>query len=320
MSKFRSGAEAAKEASKSPQFARTSYLSMKDQEEQIVRFLTDSDDWLTVDQHNFVPTRSKPDDWPKESNWPNSMSATCRKTKLEDGSTLFDDCYICDHMEKPDGKPYRASGRTWALAVLREEVTDDDGEVLGFRDQTEEVTKTVDGKEKNVTQPKVVIVNQGYRNFFSILQGFAGRYGTILDRDYFIKREGDSTDTTYQIVPLDPLDADHPETGEEVRFDLREPAFMAKYTDAMPDLEEVLMEKASEEFYALFFDKTKPQPARRDSESSDSDSDEPEAKPKPTADVDSDEKVKALAERVKGYGNRSADDGETKTKGKAKAL
>ena len=50
------------------------------------------------------------------------------------------------------------------------------------------------------------LLNQGRKNYFSIIEGFAGRYGTLLDRDYYVLRKGaGQSDTSYQIAPLDPI-------------------------------------------------------------------------------------------------------------------
>jgi hypothetical protein len=298
---FRKGAEAAADASKGGgNFARTQFFGIEDGKTAIVRFLTDAQDWIVVDQHQVVPTKPAPADWPAGSNWPEKMGSVCRKDPAFAG--VYDECYICDHVV--DGKKVRKAGaRTWALACLREEVLGDGtdalggpdmkGKVVGIRDQTREVTlPEKDGQpEKTVTEKAIVVVNMGYKNFFSILQGFAGRYGTVLDRDYWIKRSGSSTDTTYQIVPLDPI-----ETASG-RFDLRNPEFMARYQSDV-DLEQVISDRADDEFYARFFD-----PRVTVSKEGKVEASGQQAAPPPPPDQDvSPERMAALASRVKGYG------------------
>lgn len=299
--KFRTGSEEAKEASTSRSFHRTEFFSIDDGESIIVRFLTDADpdpdyphvdSWITVDQHGFIPTRGKPSDWPEGRNWPSTMSAVCRDDDAFAG--MFDDCYICDHMKNKKGEDYNPTPRVWALAVEREEVFDDDGERLGIRDKEVEV-ETDDGKRMAKV---VLIVNQAYSNFFTHLQGYAGRFGTILDRDFYIKREGGGTDTKYHFVHEDPLWAED-EEGNDIVFDLRNPEHMARYEQDAPDLGEVVLSRANDEFYALFFDERMEQPSRQ---SDDGDSGGgAKAEKKPEHDVDEDE-MKALAQRVKGYG------------------
>lgn len=293
MSKFKTGAAAAKDAASSKggaAFAKTHYFSLSDGEEAIVRFVTDADSWITVDQHTFVPTKSQPSDY--EGNWPRGMGAVCRRTKLADGKTLYNDCYICDHIAKSDGSPQKPSSRTWAVGVLREEVRDDSGAVIGFADQTREVAEVKDGKptgEKRQEKASI-IMNMGYRNFFGALQGFAGRYGTILDRDYYIRRQGDGLQTVYHIIPADPIDVPSPDDASStLRFDLRDARFMARYEKDAPDLEDIVMDKASDKFYERFFI-----PAGSPSASNGN------GNGSTSHDVD-DDKVAELAARIKGY-------------------
>lgn len=305
MSKFARGADAAKEASKQVQFDRAQYFSLKDKDEIVVRFLTDSDEWITVDQHNFVPTKPEPEG--HEGKWPKVMGTVCRKTKLGDGSTLHDDCYICDHMKRPDGKPYRATGRTWALAVVRHEVKDEDGKVLGYRDGVREVQETdKDGKPTGEVkkQKEIVVVNMGYRNFFGILQGFAGRYGTVLDRDYYIKRDGDDQNTTYHIVPLDPIETKDPDDPDTlIRLDLRDERLMKRYEGDAPDLEDIVERRADLEFYERFFIPGKGGDSSKQGGSSNGGS---SSSANDSGGDVPDERVKELAERVRGYSKAGA--------------
>jgi hypothetical protein len=107
-----------------------------------------------------------------------------------------------------------------------------------------------------------VVVNQAWKNFFGILAGMAGRWGTVLDRDLWITRSGKDTGTTYKISPGEPLDidwsvldADGNLTGEVVvrRFDLREPDLMRHYFPELPDLRILVADQASDRHYERFF-------------------------------------------------------------------
>lgn len=307
MAKFRTGAEEAKKGSQRGAFARTNWFSLDGDagESTILRFIDDADAWITVDQHNFVSVKPAPEGY--EGNWPDKMGAICRNTKLDDGTPLYDDeCYLCDveppkRREKKGGdlKVVKPSSRTWARAIVREEVRDDNGDVLGYRDATEEIQPTDDdGNPKGdpIVQPKVVVVNQGYKNFFAILQGYAGRFGTILDRDIYIKREGSGPDdTVYQMVPLDPLYLD------DNVYDLRDPELRKPYEEIL-DLEEVILERASEQFYARFFDKRVT--VNDDDEIVPASAAQQAAASKPSQDADA-EKLAAVAARVKGYAQPS---------------
>ena len=72
------------------------------------------------------------------------------------------------------------------------------------------------------------------KTFFSILNGYGSAYGTILDRDYQISRIGELLDTTYTIIPLNPITTSL--NGEDVPFDLRNDELMARY---LPDAAEI---------------------------------------------------------------------------------
>lgn len=318
---FRKGAEAAQEAGKGgAQFAKTHYLSLdadpnSPENTAIVRFLTDKDDWIVVDQHNNVPTKGKPSDY-EGANWPDRMGAVCRKDVAFTG--VYADCYICENLV--DGKDVKKpTGRTWALACLREEVRGDGtpdmggpekkGKVLGIRDKTRQVAITgEDGKPtgEERTERAVVVVNMGYKNFFSALAGFAGYYGTVLDRDYFIKRNGKEKDTTYQIIPMDPI----PHADGTV-FDCRKPEHAAKYEVAEGMLEDVINDRASDEFYGRFFDRRVTASSKGSSSSASSQTTgSSAAAPEKDNDADS-ARLAALANRVKGYGGGTATEGAT---------
>lgn len=291
---FRKGAQAAAEASKGGAFARTNFFSLEDGKETILRFLTPADEWITVLQHQMVPTKPQPDNY-KGDKWPERMGAVCRNDEAFSG--MYDDCYICEFLV--DGnKVRRPSARTWALACIREEVIGDGsdalggpefkGKVVGYKDATREETRKQDDKEVTETVKDIVVVNMGWRNFFSVLDGFAGRYGTITDRDYWVKRVGAGTDTTYQIVGMDTIkDAD----GDVL--DPQNPKFADRYATALK-LEEVITERADDDFYARFFD-----PRISVSDEGKVEKTGVEA-PKPQNEVDS-ERLEELTSRVKGY-------------------
>jgi hypothetical protein len=256
---FRTGAEAAKKASKGASFAKTHYLSLDENEEIVVRPITDGHKVITVLQHQMVPTKPAPKD--STGNWPEKMGAVCRMDEAFAG--MYDDCFICDHkLERnpKNGKPKGPAARNWMLACVREKIVVDGEE--GWRNKKREIQKVdKDGKPTGETFEELdtVVINLGHRNFTGPFLGFAGLYKTLLDRDYWIKREGTEIDTVYRIAPLDPIYVDHPETGEEVVLDLRDPAFMQRYgfkdeDDAFEALVKIVTERSSDEFYARFFD------------------------------------------------------------------
>lgn len=317
---FRRGADEAAAAVKSGGFARTHYFSIEDGEEAVLRFLTDANPdpnnphveaWIVVQQHQMVPTKDKPEGW--EGNWPKAMGAVCR---YDDAfKDVYNDCYICDHLVGKHERVRKPAPRIWALAALRERVFED-GKLVGIKDVEREVTRKKrdkDGKEtgeEETTKEKaIVVVNMGWKNFFNALQGFASVYGTILDRDYWIKRSGASTDTTYQIVNIDPIPG----------YDLRDPEVMKKYESGY-DLAEIISGNASDEFYAKFFDPR----VSVDKDGNIIKTGAPvESQAKPEGDVDQG-RLSALAERVRGYktdgSDESEDKGDAPAEGGLKAL
>lgn len=301
MGNFRTGADAAQEASKGGTFAKTHYLSLKDGETVLVRFLTDKDNWIVVDQHSMVPTKGKPSDWAKDTPWPEKMGAVCRRDPGVKEMT-GGDCFICDHLIGTGNPPVKKpTPRVWALAVLREEVMEN-GTVVGVKDQTREVVVT--DKDGKVTDQKreekaVVVVNMGFKNFFSVLQGFGSHYGTTVDRDYFIKRVGSEMDTQYQIIPSLPITLQ-----DGTVFDLRNPKFADRYP-LTQTLEQIVVERASDDFFARFFDTRVQAPASRVSgEHPVPPQDAPEAQ---GSELSRDE-LAALVERVKGHPGKNEPD------------
>lgn len=310
---FRTGADAAQAASKGGDFARTQFFKLEDGESAILRFLTDAYEdpnrpdlgvWITVNQHSMVPTKNQPEGY--KGKWPKHMGAVCRKDPAF--ASMFDECYICDHIV--DGETVRKpSARVWALACLRQEIRGDGSPELGGPEWKDKVYGTADvsrevvipareaseGREaqpeRKITEKAIVAVNMGFRNFFSHLQGYASLNGTILDRDFYIKRSGGGTDTTYAVIGRDPTQAD------DGILDLRKPEYMARYESSY-NLAEIVTGMASDEFYARFFDPrytvTKDQKVVATGDVA------VEDQVKPITDVAPDQ-LNALVDRVKGY-------------------
>jgi len=273
---FRRGAAAVKAATSSDfaLFQKTEYLSIKSGEKALVRFLTDYDaatdprsgelvgGWLGVKQHQNIRTRPQPADY-KGTSWPQRMAAPCRRDPNFAG--IYDDCYICDVIKPADPFVKAPSHRLYALGVLREEVVVDGKRVI--RDQMRKVTRRdASGGETEIEEPRIVVVNMGKKNFFDPLSAWATRFGTILDRDYEITRQGDGLETTYLIIPEMEQQTAQKADGTTEVFDLRESEFMAHYLPTANEvgyakasdlyLEPIITEKTTDEFYGKFFDPT----------------------------------------------------------------
>lgn len=333
----RGGAAAKEEAKKQGQFAKIRFLSLQDKETVILRFVDDSEHWIYTRQHSFVPTKPAPEDATadQKKNWPKHMGAVCRHDEAFKG--IYEDCYICDHMEKEDGKPYTASLRLWARAVKRDEVLGTEemveqglikqrqiGKRVGLIDaEVEEVETDEEGnpKGKPTKRKDVILVNMGMKNFFGALQGAYEIYGTVLDRDYAVTRDGSGTETDYAIVPLEPLRSVCPDcdgsgkvnekacrecdgSGQTV-FTLENEEIRKQYTSVV-DMEKFIGDQASDDRYARFFDLTKKVKAKKatkakgkavDDDGDDDAADEIE-EASPPSGVDP-EQMAAMRERVK---------------------
>ena len=307
---FREGVEVAEEAGARRKFGRlVGYFSVDDGKFIDGRFLSDGvtidhgllRKWITVKQHNRQPTRPAPTNLKEGQKWPREMGGVCRHDRAF--ANIFSDCYICDVYNVESGKVNKAKDRTWGLMLVRKPVADASGKLIGMEDVLEEVTITDNGVEKRIQRPLIVIVNQAWSTFWSHYSPYLDMNGTVLDRDYRIFRKGSELDTDYPPAPFDPSAFTYKNAaGEEVTesLDFRNKAhfdaYTAKYGEGWcPDLGDIVSDKASDEFYARFFDPTKPFPVR-EGETADNG---PVAS-KPVANEPTDEELAALAARVQG--------------------
>ena len=140
-----------------------------------------------------------------------------------------------------------AEGGPWS--ALRDEVRDENGQLQGYTDRTRDVENS-DGK--TVTEKDLQIINLGWGNFFSVLDGMASHFGTIVDRDYVIKRKGSGLDTKYQAINLDPIG-----------LDLRKKEDYDRYPN-VPDLDDIIEDQAGWDYQRRYFDPTYSPPQRGD--------------------------------------------------------
>lgn len=291
----RGGDGAAEEAAKAGggKFAKIDYFQLEKDSSVVLRFLTDKDDWFYVKQHPSVPTKNKPAEF--KGNWPQAMPAVCRHDAAFTG--IYSDCYICDTpvMNPRDTtKPLKAAVRVWALAVEREAVVQE-GRTVGYKNVMKDVEVRDDKGEptgKTVKQVKVVVVNMGMKNFFSGLQGIYGLFGTICDRDMMVRRTGEGLDTDYQIIPLDKIATHVPGSESWEKYDLA-------VKEQNLDLNTIIAERASDDYYARFFDPSKT-PAQQAGSAPTEAAEAPSATPEPDAD-----RLAAMAARVRGVASNA---------------
>lgn len=300
---FRTGGEAAEieaEKNKGSKFARTEWFKLDDGDKIILRFLTDSPEWIFVKQHNSVPTKNAPkknsDGTEYTGKWPAAMTAVCRHDPAFTG--MYTDCVICDLpiLNPRDQKPIKQALRVWALAAVREEVRED-GIVTGYKD--EEIEYTVKDGDNDVTKKgkRIVVVNQGMQNFFASLQGVYGLNGTICDRDFIVQRKGEGLDTDYTLFAPDRTKGEDPSNEK----------FWGNYTKALKeqdiDLGEIVGARASDDYYGRFFDPNVNIAPTASASSKDSKGEKAEA-PAPSAPVEeeaSEEDLDAMRQRLAAY-------------------
>lgn len=222
--------------------------------------------WITLATHDYVPCKAAPEDMDEEKRkrWPETMTAVCRTQKLLQGE--HEDCYICEHLTKPDKngtlRPWSRSGTTFARALQREKVKITKADVdagrapakaLGksaMRDVEEEVDELdSDGKAtgNKIMRKKIFLVQQKWSNFFSGLQVQAEEVGgSLMDCDTKIIRTGEGLKTNYQPMVL-------PATPD---FDMSDPETRAPYDEVFPfsELVEFIDNLHSDEYYGRFFD------------------------------------------------------------------
>lgn len=281
---FRTGIDSAKEASsRGPSSRMVDFFRLDDGQAIFARFLTDAHEIMDAMVHTMYPTKPKPEGY--EGNWPRSISAVCRNTKMGDGNPMFEGgCYCCSHPKMEDGKPRAAVARTYGLLVVREEVLSDGsekfavpgsnplkiipkGQRAGFRDKKREYqafdfnTGQSTGAVEMV--PEVLLAEMGWKNFWSDIEGIAQLFNTVANQEMNIRRSGSGmNDTTYNIIGLG-----------ITQHDMRSPEVLAKYGIEVVGFDDMgrpikkypphysiphlLYNRASDEYYARWIDPSK---------------------------------------------------------------
>lgn len=237
---------------------RVSQLFIKDGEKHVLHFVTDLGGLLSFDAHQFVPTKPKPDEY-KGSKWPDKMWGICPRSRefrvyangkptdeFEEG---YGTCYIHDHFAGVKDPKYGKdiswpTYLTWGIAVVRKPVEDAvTRKVTGFAD---ELVEYRDEKGDSHQVPRLVLIAQRIDRFWAPLQASGYVTGTICDQDYLVSRK----ENDYNIASV--VATPHLRPGQ--------PAWKA-YEDTLKllgfDLAEFLVERASEDYYARWFDPSK---------------------------------------------------------------
>lgn len=247
------GAEAAKRQTGPRSLVRylTAEVTLKDEGDMAtVRPITEYTDWVYVDVHRFVPTKAAPAD--HEGNWPKAMSAVCQNDEafIDEATGQYmegyGDCYICKAPQYQETNRYgqklnKKSLRGFGLMALRELVTH--GNKKGVQDVTVEVK--INDETKKVRN--LVVAEAAQTNFWANLNAFSSAYNnTVRDRDYIIRVTGEGTDKSYTFIPLDKI-PDHVPGSESWKN------YEQAIEDQGLDLEKIVLDKATPEFYQRFF-------------------------------------------------------------------
>jgi hypothetical protein len=232
------------------------------------------------------------------------------------------------------------SGEVPAVKRIRGEERSMLDMIIGYEDEMIEVDeKDADGKStgRKVMRPRVILCAQSHDNFVAGLQAdweasCDTGTGTILDRDFRCKRTGEGFDVKYPLsaLPITPehdlsdptpvwcLQHDRRAEGAEGALVCSECAGDAEEAEAtgepfvMPklvplvtrynflDIESMITEQASEDYYARFFDPRVPRPGEEKRAAAD----EEEA---PFASRPSDDEAEAAKEAIRqSMGKKSA--------------
>jgi hypothetical protein len=162
---------------------RSRFIGWKAGETKTIRFLTDGDDVVLTNLHEFVTCSDG-----------QKRSFVCRQE-------VGQDCPLCE-----DGAKRREVG--YGIAVQREAVKE--GGKTVYKTKVEETEVEEDGKSITKMLPVVGILHQAPKNFWAgagIYNAFE-KSGTILDRDFSITRRGAKLDTTYTAYLEDKQDLD----------------------------------------------------------------------------------------------------------------
>lgn len=165
---------------------RLNYFGWKDGESKVVRFLTDD-----IKQHfyaEYVLTKDgKSQNFivDPDNNLVAKYGGKSRESYIDPSSAMIEPKLV-----------KRAAG----VAVLREE--------RPAGGKTEIVDHLYERSIGDNVYPSRYfgVIRQAIKNFWPTLVECAARYGTICDRDYVIKRLGGGLDTSYSILPCDPID------------------------------------------------------------------------------------------------------------------
>jgi hypothetical protein len=250
-------------ASRAGRQYRMNQLAIKDGFDGLLRPITGRTAWQTVETHQFMPTKDKPDEWSGD-NWPRMMWAVCRKSRIfrlrdEHGNLTdafeegYGDCYLCDTYtgvkdEKfPSIDKGRPSNLTYGVAVTRDTHRNASGGATGLVDKMVEY-KDASGTTHQI--PEFVMIAQRWGNFWAGVSSTLALEGaTAEERDFRLTRKG--KDYSVALVQIDPVHRPGAPTWDVYTNALKLVGFGDG--DAAKGLQEYILAHATQDHYNTWF-------------------------------------------------------------------
>lgn len=264
------GAKAAEEMENEARAARSTgrryrvpQLVIKDGFDGIERILTPRDVWQTVETHQFMPTKDKPEAWGGD-NWPKLMWGICRRARifrLRDGAGNpidefeegYGDCYLCEAYAGVKDEKFSfdkgvPTPQTYAVAVNRSPQLSN-GATIGFQDK---MTEFKDAAGTTHQIPEFVMIAQGYRNFWGGVESSLYVAGAdVRERDYRVQRKG--KDWTVSSVNTDPVHKPGAPSWEKYQNALKLTGFGGEEGDVNQGLFDYILSHATLDHYNTWF-------------------------------------------------------------------
>lgn len=197
-------------------YERPNFVSWKNGEQKIIRFLTTSNEVLVPYIHDNVECADG-----------KRRGFLCRKE-------LQKDCPLCDNDVRRRQKGY-------GIVALRSQVKGEKGNKIVDVMQTYTATDSDSGASEESQRPLVAIIDQSPSNFWEYLYAIEREYkeeygeeeGSWVNYDIKIRRDGQGRDTKYIAFP---------QTPKPISFD--------HYTPHMPDLESFIERLGGDRYYS----------------------------------------------------------------------
>lgn len=183
---------------------RFSYFNLDDGQSIIVRFLTDVDEIVTCDFYEYVKTNQSdtstnsfivaPDYYAEDPSWSGTDWVLKYGGKTKPWGS--------DELEDPKPKE-----RTVAIAVEREAIAvDNNGSGRPKFKYQDKIIEVEDKDGKKHKGRNFIVIRKDAKTFWGGVVGYYGEFGTLVDRDYKITRNGAKLATTFATIPVGPAE------------------------------------------------------------------------------------------------------------------